>query len=130
MIKNLSARQSWELMQQQRHAVLIDVRTKFEHSFIGHPPEAVHIAWKELPDWTFNPEFIALVMEAVPNRDTPVLLLCRSGQRSLEAAHALEEVGYTQLFNIEGGFEGSLDNNKHRSNVSGWRFQGLPWQQS
>lgn len=130
MIKNLSARQAWELMQQQRQAVLIDVRTKFEHSFIGHPVDAVNIAWKELPDWILNTNFIAQVMEAVPNRDTPVLLMCRSGQRSLEAAHALEEVGYTQLINIEGGFEGPLDSNKHRNSISGWRFHDLPWQQS
>jgi len=117
-------------MQQRPDAVLIDVRTKFEHSFIGHPVGAVHIVWKELPDWLLNPDFVPFVIEAVPGRDTPVLLLCRSGQRSLEAANALQRVGYTQLINIEGGFEGPLDGDKHRNTLDGWRFHGLPWQQN
>lgn len=130
MIKNLSPLQSWELLQQQPHAVIIDVRSSMEHSFIGHPPGAVHIAWKEPPDWQLNPEFVARVRKAVPATDTPILLLCRSGQRSLEAAHALEQAGFSELINIEGGFEGPLDSNKHRNTVGGWRFHGLPWQQS
>jgi len=130
MIKNLSPLQAWDLLQQQPSAVLIDVRTKIEHTFIGHPLGAVHIAWKELPGWLLNPEFVPLVIEAVPDRNTPVLLLCRSGQRSLEAAYALQQIGYTQLINIEGGFEGPLDSDKHRNTLDGWRFHGLPWQQS
>ncbi|MDD2723484.1 MAG: rhodanese-like domain-containing protein [Methylovulum sp.] len=130
MIINLSPLQAWELMQQQPDAVLIDVRTKFEHSFIGHPVGAVHVAWKELPDWLLNPDFVPFVIESVPGRDTPILLLCRSGQRSLEAANALQQVGYTQLINIEGGFEGPLDDDKHRNSLGGWRFHGLPWQQN
>ncbi|PPD48584.1 MAG: sulfurtransferase [Methylobacter sp.] len=130
MINNLSPLQAWELMQKQPRAVLIDVRTKIEHTFIGHPPGALNIPWKELPDWLLNPEFVPLVVEAVPERDTPILLLCRSGQRSLDAANTLQQVGYTRLINIEGGFEGPLDNDKHRGNIGGWRFHGLPWQQS
>ncbi len=117
-------------MQKQPRAVLIDVRTKIEHTFIGHPPGALNIPWKELPDWLLNPEFVPLVVEAVPERDTPILLLCRSGQRSLDAANTLQQVGYIRLINIEGGFEGPLDNDKHRGNIGGWRFHGLPWQQS
>jgi len=57
-------------------------------------------------------------------------LLCRSGQRSLDAAKALENAGYQHLINIVDGFEGSLDANKHRGNLGGWRFVGLPWEQS
>ncbi|MDD5272288.1 MAG: rhodanese-like domain-containing protein [Methylovulum sp.] len=130
MIKHLSPLQAWELLQQNPAAVLIDVRAKIEHTFIGHPIGAVHIAWKELPDWLLNPEFVPYVFEAVPDRDTPILLMCRSGQRSLEAAHALQAQGYTHLVNIEGGFEGPLDGDKHRSTLGGWRFYGLPWQQN
>lgn len=88
------------------------------------------IAWKEAPDWQINANFIADVLLAVPDRKTPILLLCRSGQRSLEAAMALKNSGYLKLINIEDGFEGPLDQNKHRNNIAGWRFCGLPWQQS
>ena len=130
MIETLTPQQAWELLQEDACAVLIDVRTKVEHAFIGHPLNALHIAWKEAPDWQINANFITDVLLAVPDRKTPILLLCRSGQRSLEAAMALKNSGYVKLINIEDGFEGPLDQNKHRNNIAGWRFCGLPWQQS
>ena len=130
MIENLNPQQTWDFLQQNPNAVLIDVRTKMEHLFVGHPPKSVHIPWKEAPDWQLNPNFVAQVRQVVSNPNTPILLLCRSGQRSLEAAAALQASGYTHLINIEEGFEGALDENKQRGNVNGWRFAGLPWQQS
>ena len=45
-------------------------------------------------------------------------------------ASALEAAGYQHLINILEGFEGALDADKHRGNIDGWRFHGLPWQQS
>lgn len=130
MIENLEPLQAWDLLQQNNHAVLIDVRTKVEHAFVGHPIGAMHIAWKEAPDWQLNPNFVTDVIQAVPDRRAPVLLLCRSGQRSLEAAKALELAGYERLINIDGGFEGPLDKDNHRGHLGGWRLHGLPWQQT
>ncbi|MDP2902334.1 MAG: rhodanese-like domain-containing protein [Methylovulum sp.] len=130
MIENLEPQQAWDLLQRNSKAVLIDVRAKVEHAFVGYPLGAVHIAWKEAPDWQVNLAFVAEVIQAVSDRDAPILLLCRSGQRSLDAAKTLEQAGYQRLINIEGGFEGPLDSNNHRGNLGGWRFYGLPWQQS
>ena len=130
MIENLTPQQAWDLMQQNTDAVLVDVRTKVEHAFVGHPIDAVHIAWKEAPDWQVNTQFVTDVKKHVPDRNTPVLLLCRSGLRSVDAAKALEEAGYQRLINILDGFEGSLDSLNHRGNLGGWRFNGLPWVQS
>jgi len=130
MIENLDPKQSWNLLQQNPEAVLVDVRTKMEHTFVGHPPGAILIPWKEAPDWQLNLNFVAEVSKAVPNKSAPVLLLCRSGQRSLDAAKVLEEAGFQHLINIVDGFEGPLDENKHRGNIGGWRFHGLPWEQS
>ena len=130
MIENLNPQQAWDLQQQNPMVVLIDVRTKMEHLFVGHPPSALHIPWKEAPDWQLNSRFIDSVGQVVSNPNTPILLLCRSGQRSLEAAAALEKAGYSHLINIVDGFEGALDQNKQRGNLNGWRFLGLPWQQS
>jgi len=130
MIENLDPPQVWDLLQQNSDAVMIDVRTKVEHSFVGHPPGAIHVPWKEYPDWQINPNFVAEVKKVVPNFNAPILLLCRSGQRSLEAARVLEQTGYKLLINIENGFEGPLDENKHRGNLGGWRFHNLPWEQS
>jgi rhodanese-related sulfurtransferase len=130
MIENLTPSECWNLLQTNPAAVLVDVRTKMEHGFVGHPPGAIHIAWKEAPDWQLNQNFIAEISHNIPDLSAPILLLCRSGQRSLDAAKALEAVGYQRLINIVDGFEGPLDANKHRGNLGGWRHSGLPWQQS
>ena len=130
MIENLTPQQSWDLMQSDSKAIMIDVRTKMEHTFLGRPLNAVHVPWKEAPEWTLNTAFVAQVEQVVIDKSAPVLLLCRSGVRSLEAASALENAGYTHLINILDGFEGALDDNKHRGNISGWRYSQLPWEQS
>jgi rhodanese-related sulfurtransferase len=130
MIENLNPQQSWDLLQQNSDAVLVDVRTKVEHTFVGHPIGAIHIAWKEAPEWQVNSKFVAEVEKIVPDKNAPILLLCRSGQRSLDAAKALEDAGFRRLINIIDGFEGPLDQHNHRGNISGWRFNGLPWEQS
>lgn len=130
MIEHLDPIAAWEFLQNNSHAILIDVRSKMEYALVGHPINAVHIAWKEFPDWQINALFMTEISELVPDKHTPLLLLCRSGQRSLDAAKALEHVGYTQLINIIDGFEGALDDNKHRGTLGGWRFHKLPWQQS
>lgn len=130
MIENLDPKQAWALLQSNPTAVLIDVRTAIEHGFVGHPPNAVHVPWKEFPGMQLNTGFVAQVEQLVPDKSAPILLLCRSGQRSVDAAKALEAKGYQTLVNILEGFEGSLDENKHRGTTSGWRFHGLPWQQS
>ncbi|MGR9072775.1 MAG: rhodanese-like domain-containing protein [Gammaproteobacteria bacterium] len=130
MIENLDPLQAWRFLQANPRAVLIDVRTKMEFSFVGHPVDALHIPLKEAPDWKLNEDFVDQVKSAINNPETPVLLLCRSGQRSLEAAGLLENAGYRQLINIDEGFEGALDENKHRGTRGGWRFHGLPWEQS
>jgi len=130
MIENLTPQQSWDLMQSNAQVVLIDVRTKIEHGFVGHPLQSIHVPWKEAPDWQINDDFVNQVKQLVNDSSVPVLLLCRSGQRSLEAAKLLEEQGFEHLINILDGFEGALDENKHRGNISGWRYSQLPWEQS
>ena len=130
MIENLNPTQCWELLQNNPAAVLIDVRTFIEHSFVGHPPKAIHVPWKEFPGMQLNNSFVAQVTQHAPDKSAPVLLLCRSGVRSVEAAKALEANGYQHLLNILEGFEGALDAEKHRGRIDGWRFHGLPWQQS
>ena len=130
MIENLPPLAAWDVLQANKNALLIDVRSRIEHSFVGHPVGAISIAWKEFPDWQVNSQFVAQVASIAPNKATPLLLLCRSGQRSLDAARVLEQAGYSHLINIVDGFEGSLDSNNHRGNLNGWRFCGLPWQQS
>lgn len=130
MIENLDPKQAWALLQENPSAVLIDVRTAIEHGFVGHPPKAIHIAWKEFPGMQLNTQFVEQVEQHAPDKNAPILLLCRSGVRSVEAAKALEAAGYRHLVNILEGFEGPIDEHKHRGNLGGWRFHDLPWEQS
>lgn len=130
MIENLATLQCWDFLQDNPAAVMIDVRTTIEHFFVGHPPHATLIVWQEFPDMALNEQFVEQVKATVADKSTPILLLCRSGARSLAAAKVLEAAGYQHLINIAQGFEGGLDANKQRGNVSGWRFHGLPWIQS
>ncbi len=130
MIKQVSPSQAWELLTDNPATVLIDVRSKVEYTHVGHPVGSVHIPWLEAPDWKVNPQFVDQVIDSRADKTTPILLLCRSGQRSMSAAKALEAAGFTDLANIEEGFEGSIDDQRHRGKLSGWRFHGLPWEQS
>lgn len=115
-------------------ARLIDVRSKVEFDYVGHPIRALHVPWKEFPDWNENPNFVATVnavLEGDGNavKDGVLLMICRSGARSLKAGEALLHAGYTCIYNVEEGFEGDKDEHQHRGNINGWRFHGLPWEQ-
>ena len=66
---------------------------------------------------------------ARPDRDPPVIFLCRSGVRSRAAAIAMTARGFTRAYNLAGGFEGAHDAARHRGQVEGWKVAGLPWTQ-
>lgn len=129
-IQRMSPQQAFTALQSNGQAILIDVRDPVEFAFVGHPPTAVNIPWKYAPNMRDNPDFLTFLGALVPALDTPLYLMCRSGQRSLAAATALNGAGYTDLTNIEEGFEGAIDDDKHRGTLGGWRFHGLPWIQS
>ncbi|APZ44230.1 rhodanese-like domain-containing protein [Acidihalobacter ferrooxydans] len=124
------------LIHDEPRSVFIDVRSSMEYLMVGHPVGAVHIAWLDEPDWVPNPRFIAQVRElmlggaACADGDCPaIILICRSGRRSLDAGQALTRAGFKRVFYVSGGFEGPLDNDHHRSTLAGWRFENLPWEQ-
>lgn len=135
-VKSLTPKQAWELLQAHPNAVLIDVRSEMEFLFVGHPVGAVHVPWIDEPTWKVNPNFATEVRKVIlggvsmeKGGSVPILLICRSGKRSLEAGETLVADGLTEIYNIEDGFEGELDNDHHRSSVGGWRHAGLPWEQ-
>ena len=130
-MRSLDPSAAYALLQENSDAVLVDCRTEIEHMYVGHPVGAEHVAWPEGQDWDIDPKFAEKVKRLVRNElSRPVLLICRSGQRSADAGVALEAAGFTDVTNIVEGFEGALDENYHRGNLGGWRFRGLPWQQS
>ena len=134
----LTPQEAWDLLQENPRAVLIDVRSNMEYLFVGHPVGAVHVPWIDEPDWVVNPHFVTEVRKVLlggictPRRQNdcaPVILICRSGKRSLEAGRLLLKEGFRQVYHVAEGFEGELDEHHHRSSLGGWRFRGLPWEQ-
>ena len=129
-MRNLLPKAAWALIQQTPDALFIDVRMEIEALYVGRPPGVHIIAWYEYPDLLPNPaEFVRLVEKETARKDRPVVLICRSGKRTLDAALALEAAGFTDVVNVVHGFEGDLDAHFHRSTLNGWRFDGLPWEQ-
>jgi rhodanese-related sulfurtransferase len=108
-------------------AVLVDVRTDAEREWVGFVPGAIDIAWKQWPGMRVNVAFEAQLQAAVPS-GKKVVLLCRSGIRSIAAAKCITALGL-QAYNILEGFEGDADAQGQRGETGGWRFHGLPWQQ-
>jgi rhodanese-related sulfurtransferase len=121
--------EAWQLVD-AGEAVLVDVRTEEELTFVGRVPDTIHIPWLTWPGMRANRDFLSELENEVPDKATPVLFLCRSGQRSAGAAAAAADVGYEHAFNIAEGFEGALDGEQHRGAAGGWRHHGLPWVQS
>lgn len=112
------------------HATLIDVRSQAEVDWVGFVPEAPVVPWKQWPGMTMNPSFDADLLAAANGGGSGrVVLLCRSGQRSIAAAKRATELGLV-AYNILEGFEGDPDANGQRGHLSGWRRRGLPWKQN
>ncbi|MES2974630.1 MAG: rhodanese-like domain-containing protein [Pseudomonadota bacterium] len=129
-MKNLLPKEAWALIQQQPDALFVDVRMEIESLYVGRPPGVENIPWYEYPDLTPDPKhFVKAVEREAGRKDRTVLLICRSGKRTVDAGKALEAAGFTDVINIVHGFEGELNDTFHRSTLNGWRFDGLPWEQ-
>ena len=133
----LAAKDAHALLQEDPRAMLVDIRSTMEFLFVGHPAGSIHVAWIDEPDWTVNPHFVTDVRKVMLGGATshdeiggaPVILICRSGKRSIDAGKALLEAGFSNVYHVDEGFEGELDENHHRGTVGGWRYHGLPWEQ-
>jgi len=123
---DVSPQLAWEWVQ-AGDAVLVDVRTDAEREWVGFVPGAVPVAWKQWPGMALNPGFDEQIRAASGERK--VVLLCRSGVRSIAAARRATQLGI-EAYNILDGFEGDPDGQAHRGRLAGWRYLGLPWRQN
>jgi molybdopterin/thiamine biosynthesis adenylyltransferase/rhodanese-related sulfurtransferase len=93
-----------DLLREQGNVAIVDVREASEWEQ-GHLPDAIHL----------SKSYIEQQIEAaVPDRSTPVILYCAGGIRSLFAGETLQDLGYTDVASMSGGFQA-------------WKSQGLPW---
>ncbi len=131
-MKDLAPSEAYEFVRRDPDALLVDCRSDIEFLFVGHSVGALHVPWNDGPDWEVNPHFVGQVKKlAGTNHATrPIVLICRSGNRSQEAGEALEKAGFARVYHVQHGFEGELDENHHRNAKSGWRHDGLPWEQT
>lgn len=123
--------QAWALFQ-AGDAVLVDVRTGEELKFVGHVPGSINVPWAYGTTLIRNPRFareLEARLASHGGKQAVVLLLCRSGKRSVLAATAAKQAGFNHVFNILEGFEGEINAAGQRGHDDGWRFRGLPWVQ-
>jgi rhodanese-related sulfurtransferase len=133
---DLSPPEVWQVLEEEPEAVLVDVRTDAEWSYVGLPDlrvlgkEPHCVAWQTFPGLQLNPRFLAELEACGVGRGQTLLLICRSGVRSRHAAIALTAAGFARCYNVAEGFEGDRDEAGHRGRRGGWKARGLPWIQT
>ena len=132
---DMTPQQTWDVMQSDAGAVLVDVRTNAEFQYVGVPDlstlggETKFVCWVLFPGGKANPDFLDQLADVAPDKQAQVLFMCRSGVRSRFAAAAATEAGFAHCYNILEGFEGDKDSDGHRGTIGGWKVAGLPWTQ-
>ena len=135
---DITPEEAWKLLTDDPEAVLVDCRTEAEWRFVGVADlssldsEVIYVEWNS-SDGKHNDDFVEELVEKIgaagSDEDRAVVFLCRSGNRSIGAAEAATEAGIAPSYNVLDGFEGNLDDHRHRGGT-GWKAVGLPWVQS
>ncbi|VAX11550.1 hypothetical protein MNBD_GAMMA25-1051 [hydrothermal vent metagenome] len=145
--KYLTAKDAYKMIQNEGENVLfIDVRTRAEVAFVGvtqlidaNIPYMTQDldGWNEKkkkfgmnPNSNFSIAFADAIKAKGLNKNSKIIVMCRSGGRSAKAANLLDGLGYKNVYSIIDGFEGdkakSGPNKGHRT-VNGWKNSNLPW---
>jgi len=129
--KKILSIEAYDMLNTVPSTYLIDVRTRPEYQFVGHPVDAYLF-----PYWFYSPQlgkvngerayiynlknqdFVKEVAKVFKKTDN-LLIICRDGTRSALAAKELIKAGFKNVFDVEDGFEGPRfphfrDSNKHK----------------
>jgi rhodanese-related sulfurtransferase len=138
-VDDVPVRATWDRLAALPNAVLIDVRTRAEWTFVGLPDlnevgkRVLTVEWQTCPESKVDAGFSERMTKALDaagaTKDSELFFICRSGARSRMAAEAMANVGYRRSRNVADGFEGPLDADRHRGQVAGWKAAGLAWVQ-
>ncbi|WP_321325386.1 rhodanese-like domain-containing protein [Thiomicrorhabdus sp.] len=145
----LTPKQSYDIKKNGgKNVLFVDIRSPAELQFVGH---AVNIDGNvpyitfDYSDWDkkkktyksdFNSGFVGQVEDLMKKtginhgKNTEIILMCRSGDRSARAADLMKKNGYTNVWSAYEGFEGDKaksGENKGKRVVNGWKNAGLPW---
>jgi rhodanese-related sulfurtransferase len=134
--------EAWEALRDDPSAQLVDVRTQAEWAFVGIPDlsglgrDVILQEWQSFPTMAVDPAFADRLLDRLGGTPPETLFfLCRSGARSMHAAMTVAAAcsarGFgTRCVNVEEGFEGDLDAQRHRGSINGWKSRELAWRQS
>jgi rhodanese-related sulfurtransferase len=109
-IAQKSPTEAHEALRNDPSATYLDVRTEGEFEQ-GHAPDSYNVPVIFLNPGQSpqrNPHFVTIV-ESIFAKDTRLVVGCKTGGRSQHACEILEQIGYTNLTNVQGGFIGIRD---------------------
>lgn len=140
-VTQIEAKEAFELLKNDQNSILVDVRTSEEVNFVGFvnadqfENRMIFLPWQIFPEMNENPKFASSLKDSLKKNfgeksgEVKIIFLCRSGGRSQQAANYIMDIGYENCYNLISGFEGDLDEKKHRGNLNGWKASNLPWRQ-
>lgn len=138
--ENVTPNEAYNMATSDPDTMILDVRTRYEWGFVGHPAADKNGFGAELEGKVANVAFMVVDGEDLsPNKyfiedvkkilaekpNMKFITMCRSGSRSKAAAEALEAAGIPAMNMLE-GFEGGKDANGYRT-VNGWKNSYLPY---
>ncbi|MEJ2317501.1 MAG: rhodanese-like domain-containing protein [Gammaproteobacteria bacterium] len=146
----LTSQQAYDMVSASpEEGLFIDIRTRSEVTFVGMPeqvdfniPFMFEGDWQEWDDeketykLAYNKDFIYSIRKAIEHKgsgkdkETRIILMCRSGKRSAQAARILHIAGYRNVYTVVDGFEGDKLKSGEKAGqrlVNGWKNNGLPW---
>lgn len=145
----LTAAEAYEMANQEK-LLFIDVRTRAEVNFLGMPTVAdANIPYMEMdnmyswdekkgvfklePNSDFVTEVQGRLKQKGLDQNSKIIVMCRSGDRSVKAVDLLAKVGYKNVYSVVDGYEGDVAKDGERKGqrvVNGWKNSNLPWSYS
>ena len=126
-VKRIDPEEARVLLDSEEGYTYLDVRTEEEFA-AGHVPAAVNIPVVEKnpmgPGLVPNPDFSSQVEQQF-DKDRKIITLCLRGVRSMHAATMMMALGYTEVVDMQGGYDAEMD---ARGNVvgEGWARRNFP----
>lgn len=90
--KTISSTEAQQMIEEHKDALILDVRTAAEYES-GHIPNAINLS---------NEDIQAGKVDSLKDKSQLIMVYCRSGNRSRQAAQKLAELGYTNVVDFGG----------------------------